>query len=195
VSSVVVESTVDSQLVAILYAGGSSRLVLSTWRVDSTSISFVADSGQSMGAGDLARVIAAPTGHVVVVCRDGSDKLLLIPFEITRDGAAVTRISGADGHAGVIREVAPIARPYGLLTAVISEGGNMLLIKWRVDANGQIVRLGESGTQAGEGSQLSVAALSFANQVTVCTALRNGCGDLLPITWDDVDGPGEQSVV
>jgi hypothetical protein len=113
---------VDSQLVAILYAGGSSRLVLSTWRVDSTSISFVADSGQSMGAGDLARVIAAPTGHVVVVCRDGSDKLLLIPFDITREGAAVTRISGADGHAGVIREVAPIARPYGLLTAVISEG-------------------------------------------------------------------------
>jgi hypothetical protein len=194
VSSVVVESTVDSQLVAILYRG-SSRLVLSTWRVDGTSISFVADSGQSMGVGDLARVIAAPTGHVVVVCRDASDKLLLIPFDITRDGAAVTRISGADGHAGVIREVAPIARPYGLLTSVISEGGNVLLIKWRVEANGQIVRLGESGTQAGEGSQLSVAAPPFANQVTVCTGVRNGSGDLLPITWDDVDGPGELSVV
>jgi hypothetical protein len=40
---------------------------------------------------------------------------------------------------------------------------------------------------AGEGSQLSVAALSYANQVTICTAIRNGSGDLLPITRDDVD--------
>ena len=194
VSSVVVESTAGSQLVAILYRG-PSRLVLSTWKVDGSSITFVADSKQSMGAGDLAHVIAAPTGHVVVVCRDASDRLLLIPFDITRNGAAVTRISGADGHAGVIREIAPIARPYGLLTSVISEGGHVLLIKWRVEDNGQIVRLGESGTQAGEGSNLSAAALPFASKVTVCTVVRNGSGDLLPITWDDVDGPGELTVV
>ena len=48
---------------------------------------------------------------------------------------------------------------------------------------------------AGEGSQLSATALPFVNQVTVCTAVRNGSGDLLPITWDDVDGPGELSVI
>ena len=194
VSSVVVKSTAGSQLVAILYRG-PSRLVLSTWNVDGSSISFVANSKQSMGAGDLAHVIAAQTGHVVVVCRDASDRLLLIPFDITRNGAAVTRISGAEGRAGVIREIAPIARPYGLLTSVISEGGHVLLIKWRVEDNGQIVRLGESGTQAGEGSNLSVAALPFASKATVCTVVRNGNGDLLPITWDDVDGPGELSVV
>lgn len=193
-SSVVVEFTAGSQLVAILYRG-PSRLVLSTWNVDGSSISFVADFKQSMGAGDLAHVIAAQTGHVVVVCRDASDRLLLIPFDITRNGAAVTRISGAEGRAGVIREIAPIARPYGLLTSVISEGGHVLLIKWRVEDNGQIVRLGESGTQAGEGSNLSVAALPFASKATVCTVVRNGNGDLLPITWDDVDGPGELSVV
>jgi hypothetical protein len=49
--------------------------------------------------------------------------------------------------------------------------------------------------RAGEGSQLSVAALPYANQVTICSAMRNSSGDLLPITLDDVDRPGELSVV
>jgi hypothetical protein len=195
VASVVVQATAASQLVAILYADDSSKLVLSTWRVDGASIGFVADSGQQMGIGDFAAVVSTPSGHLVVVCRDGSDKLLLIPFDVAADGTAISRIVGSEGHAGKVREVNAIARPYGVLTSVISDGGHVLLIKWGVDATGKLARLGESGTQAGEGTAISAAALPFASLATVCTVVRNGSGDLLPITWDDVDGPGELSVV
>ena len=82
-------------------------------------------------------------------------------------------------------------RPYGLLTAVISEAGHVLLIKWAIKTDGAVARLGESGTQAGRGSRISGWSLAPA---TVCTVVRNARGDLLPITWDDADGPGELSV-
>lgn len=195
VASVVIEGTPTEQLVAILHADDSPRLVLSSWRLDGTSIGMVGDSGQQMGMGDNARVVTTALGNVVVVCRDGNGDLLLIPFAVTRAGEAVTRITGGEGQAGKVLEVFPIARPYGILTSVISEAGTVLLIKWAIDPTGKITRRGESGTQAGEGSAISAAALPFASSTTICTVVRNGSGDLLPITWDDLDGPGELSPV
>lgn len=194
VSAVLLQQTPTVQVVAILYAGDSSRLVLSTWRVTDGSVALMADSAEQMGKADLAQVVLAPTGHLVVVCRNAGGDLLLIPFTTNVDGADITRVDGGDGEGGKIREIAAIARPYGVLTALISETGNVLLIKWAVDAAGNLQRLGESGTQAGEGSVISVTALPFPDKATICTAVRNGSGDLLPITWDDVDGPGELTV-
>jgi hypothetical protein len=154
----------------------------------------MADSAEQMGESDLSQVVLAPTGHLVVVCRDADGDLLLIPFTTNADGADITRIDGGEGRAGQIRELAATPRPYGVLTALISDSGNVLLIKWGIDAAGTLQRLGESGTQAGEGSVISVTALPFADKATICTAVRNGSGDLLPIIWDDVDGPGELTV-
>lgn len=195
VSCVVLQQGPTVQVVAILSTDDSSRLVLSTWRVTGGSVDLMADSGNQMGTADLCQVVLAPTGHLVVVCRDGSDNLLLIPFTTNADGADITRVNGGEGRGGEIREVAAIARPYGVLTALISDSGDVLLIKWGVSAAGQVERLGESGTQAGEGTAISVTALPFPDKATVCTAVRNGSGDLLPITWDDVDGPGELTIV
>jgi hypothetical protein len=195
VAATVFQNDGSRQVVAILYANGSGNLVLSTWRVDAGSIVPVADSGDQMGAADFAQVVSTATGHLVVVCRDGNQNLLLIPFAVAADGSTIQRVAGGEGRAGQVREVAAVARPYGLLTAVISSGGHVLPIKWAIDAAGKITRLGEGGTQAGEGSLISVAALPFPDQATVCTVVRNGSGNLLPITWDDADGPGELSVV
>ena len=183
------------QVVAILYTDDSSKLVLSSWRVTGGAVQVIADSADQMGKSDLAEVVLTSTGHLVVVCRDDDDNLLLIPFTTNVDGADITRVSGGEGRGGAIRELATIPRPYGLLTALISENGNVLLIKWAIDETGMIGRLGESGTQAGEGSAISVTALPFNDKATVCTAVRNASGDLLPITWDDLDGPGELTVV
>jgi len=195
VSSVLMQDDGSIQIAGILYTTPSSKLVLSTWKVDAGSITRLADSGEVMGKADFAQVVKADTGHVVVVCRDASSKLLLIPFNVSDDGVTITRLSGLEGRAGKIREVAAVSRPYGVLTAVISEKGHILLIKWAINADGALERLGDSGDQAGQGSQLSVTALPFATQATVCTAARDGSAKLLPITWDDVDGPGELDVV
>jgi hypothetical protein len=195
VTSIVLQTAPSGQVVAILYADDSSKLVLSTWLVDATSITPIADSGSQMGVGRFPSVVVAPSGQVVVVCQDDSDDLLLIPFDVSSDGTSISRITGGEGHAGTIREVASTSRPYGVLTSVISDAGTVLLIKWGVDAAGKITRLGESGTQAGVGTSISAAALPFTSQATISTVVRNGSGDLLPITWDDADGPGELSVV
>jgi hypothetical protein len=140
-------------------------------------------------------VISPRDGILVVVCRDRSERLLLIPFAVDVDGGALSRLRGSEGRAGKVREIAVATRPYGLITAVVSERGHVLLIKWSVGPDGAIKRLGESGSQAGEGSSLSVAALPFTDKATVCTAVRDGSAKLLPISWDDADGPGELSVV
>ena len=195
VSSVVLQTGGPIQVVGIVYTTPSSKLVLSTWKVDAGSISRLADSGDVMGKADFAQLVKTDTGHVVLVCRDASSKLLLIPFQVSDDGTTITRLSGLEGHAGKIKEVAAVPRPYGVLTAVVSDKGHILLIKWAVNADGAITRLGESGEQAAEGSQLAVTALPFSTRATVCTAVRDGSGKLLPITWDDVDGPGELDVV
>jgi hypothetical protein len=195
VSSVVFKTNGSTQLVAILYTDDSSKLVLSTWRVDGSSIVLLADSAGAMEKGDAGQVLSSGAGQLIVVCRDRNRRLLLIPFRVADDGSAVSRLSGGEGRAGKVREVAAVARPYGLLTAVISDSGHVLLIKWEVKAEGAIARLGQSGTQAGEGSALSVAALPFPDQATVCTVVRDSSANLLPITWDDADGPGELDVV
>jgi hypothetical protein len=194
VTSVIITDDGSTQIVGILYTTPASKLVLSTWKVDAGSITKLADSGGAMGKADFAHALKTDTGHVVVVCRDASSKLLLIPFEISANGTNITRLSGLEGHAGKIREVAAVPRAYGVLTAVISDKGHILLIKWGVNADGALKRLGDSGEQAGQGSQLSVTALPFSGQATICTAARDGSAKLLPITWDDADGPGELDV-
>ncbi|MGH8544606.1 MAG: M12 family metallopeptidase, partial [Gammaproteobacteria bacterium] len=194
-TSVLIQVNPANQIVAVLYADGSSKLVLSSWRVRDEAIDLIADSGQQMGEADLTSLVLTSSGHLVVGCRDASGNLLLIPFTFNADGADLVRVSGGEAHGGGVREIAAIQRPYGLLTALISDGGHVLLIKWAIDTEGNLTRLGESSTQAGEGSVLSAAALPFADKATVCTVVRAGNGDLLPITWDDLDGPGELTVV
>jgi hypothetical protein len=179
----------------VLYTNEDGRVVLSTWAYDGNSISFIADSKKQMGKGDLLQLVRVSDRRVVVVCRNASDNLMLIPFEISDDGAIITRIRGGEGRAGKVREISAIARPYGVLTSVISGGDHALLIKWEIDADGFLKRRGESGTQAGTASAISSAALPFPDSTTICTVVRNGSGNLLPITWDDADGPGELSVI
>ena len=103
VASVLYREDGSSQVVATVYANNSSKLVLSTWRIDGTSIDFVADSGNRMGAGDLAYLVNTATGHLVIVCRDGNQRLLLIPFSAAADGTDIARVSGGSARAGKVQ--------------------------------------------------------------------------------------------
>jgi hypothetical protein len=73
----------------------------------------------------------------------------------------------------------------------------LLLIKWMVEADGLITRLGDSGDEAGalipsnqQVPLFDITAVPIAG-ASACTPVRNASGDLLLITWDDMNGPGE----
>jgi hypothetical protein len=75
-------------------------------------------------------------------------------------GITIVRRSDSGDLAG---EVQSIAVPYSgsflsqSVTAVITKSGNLRLINWQVDASGQVTRIADSGTQAGQVSAISIA--------------------------------------
>lgn len=156
------------------------------------------NSGNSMGDATMVNSTREPYGHLIVGCAtDGDRDLLLIPFSVSRDGQTITRLRGKEAMAGRIRGLRMTERPYGVLTAVCAGNRQLLLIKWMVAADGLITRLGESGDEAGAltpSSQVvplfDVTAIPIAG-ASACTPLRNASGELLLITWDDMNGPGE----
>ncbi|MEO0394520.1 MAG: hypothetical protein AAF243_00880 [Cyanobacteria bacterium P01_A01_bin.137] len=99
----------------------------------------------------------------------------------------ITRLGDSGNQAGQVSE---IASDYDyssrrLVTAVRTAGNRLKLISWRVASNGDVVRLGDSGNQAGETTQIDIAA---GNQVV--TASRTASGNLKLISWqvDPVSG-------
>jgi hypothetical protein len=105
-------------------------------------------------------------------------------------GIDIVRRSDSGDLAG---EVKSIAVPYSgsftiqSVTAVITNSGNLRLINWHVGGSPNILRIADSGTQAGP-----VSAISIAKGVDVyVTAVRSGSGKLLLISWN-VDSNGIQ---
>jgi len=180
----------------------SGRARIYAYGIDTSDlrIELRADSGNSMG--NATMVTSARTGppndFLIVGCAtDGDRDLLLIPFSVSRDGQTITRLTGKEAKAGRIRGLRMIQRPYGVLTVVCAAKGQLLLIKWMVAADGLITRLGDSGNEAGAlipnqqaWPLFDVTAVPIAN-ASVCTPVRSASGDLLLITWDDMNGPGE----
>jgi hypothetical protein len=161
-----------------------------------------ADSGNSMGNATMVNSsrVGPPNDYLIVGCATEGDRdLLLIPFSVSRDGQTITRLTGKEAKAGRIRGLRITPRPYGVLTVVCTSNGQLLLIKWMVAADGLITRHGDSGDEAGAlipsnnqqaAPLFDVTAVPIAS-ASVCTPVRNASGDLLLITWDDMNGPGE----
>lgn len=192
-SAALIDSNAGVHRIAVLCTEGP-HLVLSTWRTNGTSVTKDDDSGRTMGTGTSARVVRSPAGPLVVACRDGDGNLLLMPFHVSSNGR-IERITHCSVRAGEVSELDAVARPYGVLVAVTGGGGRLILIKWKVEASGVIERLGDSAGQAGQGNRVSVAALPYASLATAATVVQASDGTLLPIVWDDQDGPGEVDVV
>jgi hypothetical protein len=178
----------------------SGRVRIYAYGINTSDLSIEPRGNSSDSMGDATMVSSArtPGGYLVVGCAtDGDHDLLLIPFSVSRDGQTITRLSGKEAKAGRIRGLRMIERPYGVLTAICAGNRQLLLIKWMVAADGQITRLGDSGDEAGaltssnqQAPLLDVLAIPIAG-AAACTPVRNASGDLLLITWDDMNGPGE----
>jgi hypothetical protein len=181
----------------------SGRVRIYAYGIDTNDLR-IEPRGDSRNSMDNATMVTSartglpPNEYLIVGCAtDGDRDLLLIPFSVSRDGQTITRLTGKEAKAGRIRGLRLIQRPYGVLTVVCASNGRLLLIKWMVAADGRITRLGESGDEAGAlipnqqaWPLFDVTTVPIPN-ASVCTPVRNASGDLLLITWDDTDGPGE----
>ena len=138
-------------------------------------------------AGTASRIVAADRGaFTLTALRNGSGNLELINW--STGGAAVKRVNDSGNQAGSIGEVA-VTTVRNLAITAVRNGSNALeLISWDDNAGqGPIVRRADSGHQAGEASLIAVKALASATGVV--TALRNGSGNLMLITWAvDING-------
>lgn len=138
------------------------------------------DSGSQAGAikGNATVEVA---GKVVTAVKTSSNKLKLISWRKNSNGS-FTRLGDSGNQAGTVGKIAATSFFGGnkLATAVMTSSGSLRIITWRVNTNGSITRLGDSGNQAGAVTSLSVAAMS--NDLLV-TAVRDSGGNVKMIAW------------
>ena len=185
------ETPVPTALVATTVRAGNGSAKVITWQVviPDGSITRAGDSGNKIGEATQIASAIAPTGHLVVSCRNGSGKLELIAL-VLPDTGDVVRVADSGNQAGEIGLNALIARPNGVLSAVRAGSGALKLINWLVDGNGSITRTGDSSDQAGA---VGLIALATSNQpnAPLVTGVRRGDGNLALITWDDHSAHGK----
>ena len=92
----------------------------------------------------------------------------------------------AEGSAGVVSRVGvEVFGDSEVVTAVRNGSGNLELIGWIAGPGDfAVTRTSDSGTQAGEISEVAVAV----HARRVITAVRAGDGHLLLISWDTPPG-------
>jgi hypothetical protein len=137
-------------------------------------------------AGNASHIAVNDRGFFTVTAvRNGSGNLELIDW---RTGDSVSRLADSANQAGAVSEIATTIVRNLSITAVRNGSGALELISWD-DGGGQgpIKRRADSGNQAGAASLITVKPLPSATGVI--TALRNGSGNLMLITWA-VDASG-----
>lgn len=118
-----------------------------------------------------------PMGATVTALRNGDGNLQLIKWNVSGDGARITRVGEA--HAGPVSEVATIVAHYHVLTAVRNAAGQLEVIAWTPD----LVREGTSAS--GESaSQIVICPFLHENRPDFfATGHRDSKGDLRVEVW------------
>lgn len=165
--------------------------IVSAWFLTASAqedtITKVADSGNQAGAIDGgARAVSTSQFVLTAVRLAGSQRLRLITWTIGLDGKPITRQADSGNQAGAIGfDFAVINPAPGAVTAVRVASTNILrLIAWNINIIGDpIVRVGDSGNQAGEIKEpLGMAPVGqFA-----ATAVITASGNLKLISWPGI---------
>jgi hypothetical protein len=171
---------------------GSGTLKLISWddNVDLSPINRLKDSANQAGKATQIAIQPVGTGteaDLVTACRDGAGILKLISWNLQSGDGALTRLGDSQNKAGAISLVDMTGRLTVnrniIVTAVRNASGDLLLISWRISPDGTTFdRLDDSGTQAGEVSEIAIAGSEGGPRAV--TAVRDGGGDLLLISWD-----------
>jgi hypothetical protein len=172
---------------------GSDRLLLISWDVPPglNTITRTWDSGTTAGEASEIAMTAVGDDLLVTALRAGDGDLLLISWRLEPDGT-ISRLSDSGSQAGEVSLVTVAAiDASNVVTAVRNGSGDLELIGWGIASNGSIQRWGDSGQQAGEVGEIAIAPLPSGGATSdVLTAVQNGSGDLLLITWRPSPGAG-----
>lgn len=167
---------------AVRAQDGTLKLI--AWTVAAGgAISRTGDSGNQAGVATSIAIARNTTGsRFVTACRSGSNRLLLISWNVNVGGTTITRLADSGTQAGtasLIRIVAVGSNRF--VTACRASNGSLLLIVWRLNNDGTFTRLADSGSQAG--GVLDIALVSIGTS-RVVTAVRASDGTLKLISWN-----------
>lgn len=168
---------------------GSNNLELIGWTLRDTTLTRAATAL----AGTVSEVALTIVGQrAVTAVRDGSGKLLLISWNcssqltsITRAGDSSASHTGAADLIGITSAMTEFGQPV-VVTALRNGSGNLELISWRLEANGTVTRLGDSGSQAGAVNSVAVVALGgnlVVTAVQTSHSIAHAHGNLKLIAW------------
>jgi hypothetical protein len=166
---------------------GDETLKLGSWEVsdDGMTIRQLAEAQ----AGKASDIDIAIGRLIVTACRAANGNLFLISWE-DRGGTIDRRNDSRDaaghdraGSASVINILALTEEIF--VTAVRTGSGDLMLLTWRLESNGELTRIADSGSQAETVSEIALVRVDadpFGNP-RVVTAVRAGDGTLLLISW------------
>ncbi len=169
----------------------TGHLLLISWSTDDNALKRLRDSGTQAGDAMQVHIIRLTDRLFVTACRtdDKHNRLLLIAWRLDSDGSLHRLPGKSDTQAGEASDIAMTTigtSPSGghlVATAVrtTSGSGRVRVIIWDVHNDGSIDRLGDSGDQLGEASQLALVRALGKNHNLVLSG-RSEHNELLLLT-------------
>ena len=169
----------------IVTAVRTPELKLISWRVTPAgSIVKMADSGNQAGRGSHFAITRGD--RVVTAGRTEDGNLRLISWDVDPDTGAITRAGDWGNQAGTASriKIVPITDSV-FATAFRSGNGRVMLISWRVNSNGTITRLGDSGNTGDPAAEVALLRLATAggSEHNLVTPVIDSAGNLKVIHW------------
>jgi hypothetical protein len=161
----------------------AGRLLLISWSTSGNQINRGGDSGDAAGSASLIRILALTSTLFVTACRDSGGNLMLMSWQL--DGGSIRCLADSGTQAGAVAEISlvqlrQVGSDHQVATSVRDRSDRVLTIVWIVAADGKISRLGDSGTQMGEGSLIQSAIHPTTGLLAV--SCRTAAGTLTVIT-------------
>ena len=177
----------DRQVVtAVQTQAGTLKLI--AWSVASDGgVTRTGDSGDQAGkASSIALARNANGEEWVTAVRTSAGDLKLLSWRVDAAGTSIQRAGDSGAAAGRASLIAIVPlREDRFVTALRAGDGRLMLIGWRLDADGSLKRLADSGSAAGEAREIALVRLTNDR---VATAVRSASGDLKLISWRVTDG-------
>jgi hypothetical protein len=173
---------INSNQAVVALRNGSGNLQLIGWQLAARDFAVRRRADTASHPIEAQAVALAVIGRrAVTAIRSDSGRLRLDSWDLSADLSSINwshETGTAAGDADLI--TATVLEPDLVVTAVRNASGNLLLIVWRLEADGTLSRLNHENAQAGEIDAIDLVTLDASN---VITALRNGSGHLQVIGW------------